>query len=159
MKEHLNQKEMKTFWENNLQEDYGKLSHFQRRIARLILGTEFKVGVQANLKAYESNDKNNPFVRLNTLANEADIFVSVLQLYGSEKGFLLAEEQNMPSLATEQGRMFFLENLAKYTSDASKKLGIQEHITEQVKTSKIKNNIQHMRSTCSQRPSDHKPFV
>lgn len=159
MKEHLNQKEMKTFWENNLQEDYGKLSHFQRRIARLILGTEFKVGVQANLKAYESNDKDNPFVRLNTLANEADIFVSVLQLYGSEKGFLLAEEQNMPSLATEQGRMFFLENLAKYTSDASKKLGIQEHISEQVKTSKIKNNIQQIRSNCSSKSSDNRPVI
>ncbi len=123
------------------------------------MGTEFKIGVQANLKAYEHNDKNNPFVRLNTLANEADIFVSVLQLYGSEKGFLLAEEQNMPSLATEQGRMFFLENLAKYTSEASKKLGIQEHITEQVKTSKIKNNIQQIRSNCSIKQSDNRPVI
>lgn len=144
MKEHLNTPEFESLWKNNFEKNYGDFSHFQRRLTRLILGTEFKVGVEANVQDYEKN-KNEPFNKINMLANEADIFVSVNEYFGNEKGMLLSEEQKMPALATEKGRMFFLEHLAKYKSDASKKLGVQEHINYQINMGNLTDKIKDIR--------------
>lgn len=123
---------VQTYWEDNFLQQYGSLLHFQRKIERIILGTDFKFGVQKNIKAYQNNSSNNIFIRLNTLANEADIFVSIMDELGNEKGLLLAQEQKQPQLATQQGRLFFLENLVHYVSIASQKLAIQDYLKNQI---------------------------
>lgn len=128
---------VQVYWENHFYNDYGSLLFFQRKVERIILGTDFKTGFQKNIKAYQKNYSNSVFVRLNTLANEADIFVSIMEELGHEKGLLLAKEQQQPYLASHEGRLFFLENLAKYTSIASKKLGIQDYLNIQIQ--KLKN--------------------
>lgn len=132
MKKVLNTPEVKNYYNSYLSSEFGSLLRFQRRIERIILGTEFKVGVAKNVQAYQHNTNNNPFVKLNTLANEADIFISVRHDLGIEKGELLAVEQNDPNLATQQGRLYFLEHLVHYVSNASKKLGMQSYLQEQI---------------------------
>lgn len=128
---------IKNYWNKYFYQKYGSLLHFQRKIERIILGTDFKIGVEKNVIAYKKNYSNNIFVRLNTLANEADIFVSIMDELGNEKGLLLAQEQKQPQLATQQGRIFFLEHLAHYVSIASKKLGVQDYLNSQIH--KLKN--------------------
>lgn len=139
MKKVLNSNEVKNYYNTHLAQNFGNLLRFERRIERIILGTEFKVGVAKNVKAYQNNLDNNPFVKLNTLANEADIFVSIRHDLGIEKGELLALEQNQPNLASNQGRLFFLEHLVHYVSNASKKLGIEQYLQEQI--FELKNTI------------------
>lgn len=132
MKKVLNTPEVKNYYNSYLSSEFGSLLRFQRRIERIVLGTEFKVGVAKNVQAYQHNTNNNPFVKLNTLANEADIFISVRHDLGIEKGELLAVEQNEPNLATQQGRLYFLEHLVHYVSNASKKLGMQSYLEQQI---------------------------
>lgn len=151
MKKQLNTQDMQSYWNNYLQSDFGSLNRFKRRIQRLILGTDFKIGIEKNLQSYEKNInvknnyvnerhhriKNNPFTSINTLANEADIFVSIMNEFGKEKGVLLSIEQNQPQIATKEGQLFFLEHLARYVSKSSKKLGVQEHINNQIEMIKM----------------------
>lgn len=163
MKKQLNTKDIQSYWNTYLQSDFGSLHRFQRRIKRLILGTDFKIGIEKNIQAYEkyintngkdnynkinkdNNNymqdnqhriKNNPFISINTLANEADIFVSIMNDFGKEKGLLLSVEQNQPQIATKEGQLFFLEHLARYVSYSSKKLGIPDYINKQIKMIKV----------------------
>lgn len=132
MKKVLHSENVKTYYNTYLKAEFGSLLRFERRIARIILGTEFKVGVAKNIKAYMNNDNNNNFTKLNMLANEADIFLSVRADFGIDKGQLLAIEQNQPNIATEQGRLFFLEHLVNYVSDASQKLGMQTYLKQEI---------------------------
>lgn len=132
MKRISNSKEMVYHWNKEIKLEYGNIERFQRIVSRIILGTEFTIGLRKNIKSYLKNNKN-PFVRLNLLANESDIFIAVLEKYGFDKGLILAEEQKKPELSTIEGRLYFLEHLAKYNSEASEKLGIKKHIYEQIK--------------------------
>lgn len=132
MKKVLHSEEVTTYWNYHLAKEFGSLLRFGRRIERIILGTEFKVGVSKNVKAYQNNINDNNFVKLNTLANEADIFLSVRHDTGVEKGQLLAVEQNDPSLSSIKGRLYFLEHLVHYVSNASQKLVMERYLQQQI---------------------------
>lgn len=139
MKKVLNQDCVKLYWQNHFMQNFGKICHFQRKVERIILGTEFNVGVGKNVVAYLANKNNNHFVKLNMLANEADIFVSIMNNIGQEKGQLLSVEQNQPQLASSQSRLYFLENLAHYVSKASQKLAIEQYLNHQI--NELKNSL------------------
>lgn len=137
MKKSLKTLDFQSYWSDNFQEEFGSLSRFQKRIQRLILGTEFNVGIKKNVKTYTHNIENSPFVRINTLANEADIFVSIMNHFSKEKGLLLSIEQKAPTIATKEGQLFFLEHLAYYVSNASQKLGIHNYLSQQIESIKL----------------------
>lgn len=132
VKKALNQEIFINYWNHYLQNEFGSFTRFQKRIERIILGTDFKFGIEKNIVSYQKNIKNNPFVRLNTLANEADILVSIIHSFGQEKGSLLSIEQNNPQVATKEGQLFFLKHLARYVSNASKSLQINNYILKQI---------------------------
>lgn len=123
---------------NNLAPFYGQWNDFVAIIETIILGTDFKFGPIENSKNYQlikDNSFNNSLENLNRikmLANEADILLSVLSPTGIVRGILLAEEQKQPQICSWAGRLFFLNKLVTYTSQASLDLGVQEHIEQQI---------------------------
>lgn len=121
---------------------YGLWNQFLPIVEHIILGTDFKSGPIENSKNYQLIEHNNfnnhtdNLKRLNMLANEADILLSVLSPTGIARGILLAEEQNQTQISSWAGRLFFLEKLVTYTSQASKQLDIQENIEQQIQNIK-----------------------
>lgn len=122
--------ELLNYWNNNLKDAYGEWHTFSQKLESVILGTDFKNGPITNLKNYEQNPININKVRL--LATEADILPSCTSTLGPALGLLLAQEQNNPNIGTWQGREFFIKNLVKFGTLASKRCGIQEHIDIQI---------------------------
>ena len=125
--------EMMRLWENKLASTYGSWDNFSNQISEIILGTDFKNGPTKNLQSYSINSQSTVKInQLKLLANEADILPSCTHDLGPKLGVQLAEEQNNPGVGSWSGRLFFLKNLAKFGSNASKNIHIQDHINQQV---------------------------
>ena len=133
MRTFLNE-DMKNYWEHNLRKRYGEIERFLDEIETIILGTDFKNGPKHNQQNYRQaeNSENYPLYQLCMLANEADILPSVIIATGVQRGQWLAQETGNPGLATWQGRVYFLRELATFESRASRVLSVPEHIVEQL---------------------------
>ncbi len=131
MKQYINDNQhLLVYWDNKLKEIYGDWSNFSEKVETVILGTDFKNGPKINLQNYKENPIDINRVRL--LANEADILPSCISILGPKLGLLLSEELNNPIVGTWQGREFFIRELAKLGSEASKKFEIQKHVNKQL---------------------------
>lgn len=124
--------DMQQFWNQHLQSTQGTLKNFLNTVETIVLGTDFKNGPKLNQNNYRLNAQNNPLHQLCMLANEADILPSIILETGVPRGHWVAEEANNPAVGSWKGRMFFLSQLAVCESQASKAMGLQEHIDEQV---------------------------
>jgi hypothetical protein len=122
--------ELREYWQDNLEKEYGTWNSFVKKVESVILGTDFKNGPTVNLKNYEKNPLDLNKIKL--LANEADILASCTSDLGPKLGLALSQEQNNPGIASWKGREFFMEKLAKFGSVASEKIGIKKHISEQL---------------------------
>jgi hypothetical protein len=126
----LNHSEMISFWNNRVKEKFGDWIDFSSKVEAIILGTDFKNGPKINLENYKNN--NSDLSRLKLLANEADILPSCMSALGPKLGIELGLEQKNPKVGSWVGREFFMKELAKFGSDASYNLGVQEHIESQL---------------------------
>jgi len=123
-------KHLLVYWNNELKNKYGDWTSFSQNVESIILGTDFKNGLKINLKNYDEVPVDINRVRL--LANEADILPSCTSTLGPKLGLLLSEELDKPIVGTWKGREFFIRELAKVGSKASKIFGIQEHVNKQL---------------------------
>lgn len=121
---------IKNYWNINLEKQYFDFNKFIEVLEKIILETEFKVGVKNNIVQY----KENPNIenKLKLLANESDILISCTSILGPERSVMLQVEQKQENLCNWNSRLYFLENLVKFESKASLELGIKQHIMEQV---------------------------
>lgn len=124
--------EMAEFWRLHLESQHGTLKNLLNTVETIVLGTDFKNGPKLNRNNYRLNAQNNPLHQLCMLANEADILPSIILESGVPRGHWVAEETNTPAVGSWKGRVFFLSQLAVCESQASKTLGLQEHIDAQV---------------------------
>ena len=124
--------EMQQFWIEHLQSTHGTLKNFLNTVETVVLGTDFKNGPKLNQNNYRLNAHNNPLHQMCMLANEADILPSIILQTGVLRGHWVAEESNTPAVGSWKGRMFFLGQLAVCESQASKAMGLQNHIDAQV---------------------------
>ncbi len=126
-------KELKSFWDKELKNEYGSWEYVSKNIEKIILGTDFKLGPTENMKNYNQESNGQYQInKLKMLANEADILPSCSADFGPQLGLMLAKEQDNPGVGSWKGREFFLSKLANFGSDASKDLGVQQHIKKQV---------------------------
>lgn len=131
--QHLNQNpRLKHIWEVYFATEYGDWKEMIEFVKRLILGTEVTTDVPQNIKDYEETEKHNLLQVLLVLAQEADVLPSALPNVGKQNGELLAQEWENPVMASDQGRLNFL-NMIKFVSKSAKAMGIPEMIDEQKK--------------------------
>lgn len=135
MKDYVNDNShMKTFWDENLSKKFGDWDTFSSKVEQIILGTDFQNGPKQNLQDY--NEFGTDLDKLKLLANESDILPSCTSKLGPNLGKAFAEETKTPGDGTWKGREFFLENLVTFGSEAAKKIGIIDHIQDQLKVIK-----------------------
>lgn len=111
-----------------------KLSFIHSIILNFILATEVTKATKEYRNNYlkEKNDNSiEAFSVLSMLMAEADLLSSVLPDIGKVNGRKLAEELDIPVIATSAGRIGFLKEV-KYVSFASEKLKIQESINNEI---------------------------
>lgn len=132
--------EIKEYWNEHLEKDYGNWNNFSKIIESVILNTDFEVGPKENAKNYQLGET---FSQIKMLSNEADILPSCLAEFGPERAVMLAHEQSDPSVGSWRSREFFLENLVTYKSNASKRLEIDTHIQAQLDVIKF-NGIEFL---------------
>lgn len=124
--------QMAEFWRAHLEAKHGTLKNFLNTVETIVLGTDFKNGPKHNQSNYQLNAQRNPLHQLCMLANEADILPSIILETGVPRGHWVAEETNNVAVGSWKGRAFFLTQLAVCESQASKTMGLHEHIAEQV---------------------------
>lgn len=124
--------DMQQFWNEHLQSTHGTMKNLLNTVEPIVLGTDFKNGPKLNQSNYRLNAQNNPLHQLCMLANEADILPSIILETGVPRGHWVAQEANNPAVGSWKGRMFFLSQLAVCESQASKDMGVHEHIEAQI---------------------------
>lgn len=140
----LEEKHLKTLWIENATSEDGDLKNLIGFVKRLIMGTEVSTDVPKNIKDYEENKNHTLLQTLLVLAQEADVLPSALPRVGKKNGELLAVEWNNPKVASDSGRLGFL-NMIKYVSDAAKTLEIPKMI--QVQKEVLEKNVESLSKT------------
>ena len=136
------------------------LHYLFRDLQNIILGTEMTIEFTENYKTYHTlhdrrvgeirRDHDRPgasdrrqnrltmpdnadadMISLKKLANEADIGASCFPM-GYMLGQALAEELNNKAMGTWAGRLYFLKNFGRFDSLASRKLGLDIYIKNQI---------------------------
>lgn len=105
-------------------------------VKQIIYATETSENVKNSLEFYQYMQKYDSLIAMKALMCEADILSSLTSQCGVENGELLAKEFENEKMATNNGRLYFLNTL-KFVTNASKKLEADEYLEkEKVKVKK-----------------------
>lgn len=125
--------ELEELWKTEVKPVSGSRYYAFEVISNAIYATDFAHSFASNLRNYcHPVNGSVPQNVINLLANEADLLPSSMEQTGMERSKQLAEETGIAAIGTLKGRLGFLENMAKYVSKGSSKIGVQKDVVRQI---------------------------
>lgn len=99
-------------------------------IKQIIYATETSENVKSASEFYQYMKDYNNLTVMKALMCEADILSSLTSQCGIENGELLAKEFENEKMATNNGRLYFLDTVS-FVTKAAKKVGVNEYLAKE----------------------------